>query len=298
MAFPTHHPHLPGLQALINAHLEMAIPGWALSVEYIAEHLTHHPEQRVLDPWVVERRTFFSVKDERVLAAAHLLRYGDTDEVAPDYRNAGDIAWLLFTLGAEADGRELLTAARQQMRAWNVRITYVWETGLPVPLCSGIPDAWSHIRNLFVKAGFEANMGVEYIFGGGLDAIPVPDAAPVGETYVQSTVFGVGATFILQHNDEHIGRCECVADLTQDGRLPAFVGWGNLETLEVAVPWRNRGLGRWLLQHVVAWLRDMGCERIAFSVLPDDDVRGAGRFYRRFGWDRWLTLEKGWRDRT
>ena len=290
------HHHLPGLKGLINAHLEMAIPGWALPAGFIAERLTHHPEQHILDPWVAERQTLFGVEADQVLAAAHLLRYGDGDEVAPDYRNASDIAWLLFAPGEEEAGQALLAAVRQQMRAWNVRVTYAWDTGLPVPLCSGIPDAWPHIRNLFTEAGFTADVRLEYIFGGGLDAIPFPAAALVDGVCVQSVVSGVGATFILRHNDEHIGRCECVADLTQDGRLPAFVGWGKLETLEVAAPWRNRGLGRWLVQHAVAWLRNMGCTRIVFSVLPDDDARGAGRFYRRFGWDRKLTLEKGWKD--
>lgn len=292
------NPHLPGLHALINAHLGMAIPGWALPAEFIAERLDRYPEQHVLDPWVVERRTFFSVAGERVLAAAHLLHYGDTGEVAPDYRNAGDIAWLLFAPGADAYARKLLAVARQQMQAWHVRVTYAWDTGLPVPLCSGIPDAWPHIRDLFTKAGFAADVRLEYIFGGGLDAIPSPTAAPVDGVCVQPIVSGAETTFILRHNDEHIGRCECAADLTQDGRLPAFVGWGKLEALEVAAPWRNRGLGRWLVQHAVAWLRAMGCERIAFSVLPDDDARGAGRFYRRFGWDKYLTLEKGWADST
>lgn len=289
------HPHLPVLHGLINAHLEMAIPGWALPVEFIAERLTRHPEQHILDPWVVERQTLFGVEAAQVLAAVHLLRYGDGEEVAPDYRNAGDIAWLLFTPEAEAAGHELLAAARQQMQQWGVRVTYAWDTGLPVPLCSGIPDAWPHIRELFSDAGFTADGGAEYIFGGELGAIPFPGVAPVDGAHVQFAVSGAGATFILRHNDEHIGRCECVADLTQDGRLPAFLGWGKLEALEVAAPWRNRGLGRWLVQHAVAWMREMGCTRIAFSVTPDDDARGAGRFYRRFGWERWLTLEKGWR---
>lgn len=288
---------LTAFQTLINAHLEMAISGWALPAEFIAERLTRHPEQHILDPWVVERKTFFSVEADRVLAAVHLLRYGDGDDIAPDYRNAGDIAWLLFMPEAETAGCELLAAARQQMRQWGVRVTYAWDTGLPIPLCSGIPDAWPHIRNLFAGSGFTADGGAEYIFGGALAAIPFPGIAPLDGVCVQPAVSGVETTFVLRHNDAYIGRCECVADLTQDGRLPAFAGWGELEALEVAAPWRNRGLGRWLVQHAVAWLREMGCTRIAFSVTPDDDARGAGRFYRRFGWERWLTLEKGWADR-
>ncbi|HOU15904.1 MAG TPA: GNAT family N-acetyltransferase [Anaerolineae bacterium] len=288
---------LTALQTLVNAHLEMAIPGWALPAEFIAERLTRYPEQRILDPWVIERQTMLSVEAEQVLAAVHLLRYSDGDRVAPDYRNAGDIAWLLFAPGAEAAGREVLAAARQLMRQWDVRVIYAWDTGLPVPLCSGISDVWPHIRHLFAGAGFSADGGVEYIFGGGLEAMPAPVAAPMDGVCVQSAVSGTETTFILRHNAEHIGRCECVADLTQDGQLPAFAGWGKLEALEVAAPWRTRGLGRWLVQHAVAWLREMGCARVVFSVTPDDDARGAGRFYRRLGWERQLTLEKGWVDR-
>lgn len=289
---------LTGLQALVNAHLELAISGWALPAEFVAERLTRHPEQRILDPWIIERQTLLSVEAEKILAAVHLLRYGDGDEVAPDCRDAGDIAWLLFAPGAEEAGRELLAAARQQMRQWGVRVTYAWDTGLPVPLCSGIPDVWPHIRSLFAGSGFSADGGVEYIFGGELDAVSGPAAAPVAGVCVQRAVSGIETTFILRHNDEHIGRCECVADLTQDGRLPAFAGWGKLEVLEVAAPWRNRGLGCWLIKHAVVWLREMGCARIEFSVTPDDDARGAGRFYRRLGWERWLTLAKGWVDRS
>lgn len=288
---------LTALQALVNAHLEIAIPGWALPAEFIAERLTYHPEQCVLDPWVIARQTWLSVEADRVLAAVHLLYYGDGDEVAPDYRNAGDIAWLLFAPGDEEAGRALLAAARGQMRQWGVRVTYAWDAGLPVPLCSGIPDAWPHIRKPFADVGFSPEGGVEYIFGGELDAIPAPAVAPVDGVSVHPAVSGAETTFVLRHNAEHIGCCECVADLTQDGRLPAFAGWGKLEALEVAAPWRNRGLGRWLVQHAVAWLREMGCARIAFSVTPDDDARGAGRFYRCLGWERWLTFEKGWVDR-
>lgn len=38
---------LTALQTLINAHLEMAISGWALPAEYIAERLICHPEQHI-----------------------------------------------------------------------------------------------------------------------------------------------------------------------------------------------------------------------------------------------------------
>jgi hypothetical protein len=33
------------------------------------------------------------------------------------------------------------------------------------------------------------------------------------------------------------------------------------------------------------WLRLGGCERVILSVDGEDEAAGAGRFYRRFGWD-------------
>ncbi len=143
MSVPLDRLRLSGLQTLINTHLEMAIPGWALPAEFIAERPARHPEQHILDPWVVEQQTLLSVEADRILAAVHLLRYGDDDDIASDYRNAGDIAWLLFVPGAEEAERNLLAAARRQMQQWGVRVTYAWDVGLPVPLCSGIPDAYA-----------------------------------------------------------------------------------------------------------------------------------------------------------
>jgi len=115
---------------------------------------------------------------------------------------------------------------------------------------------------------------------------------------LQNAISEAEAVFTLRYGDADIGECECVANLTHNGRLPAFAGWGKLEALEVTAAWRNRGLGRWLVQHAVAWLRASGCERIVFSVIPDNEARGAGRFYRRFGWDTCLTFEKGWIDQA
>ncbi len=286
--------YLEDLQTLINAHLDWLYSGWALTAEFIASRLLSCPEQPILDPWVAERQTLCALDHGRLVAAAHLLRYADDVTVGHDFRNAGDVAWFLAWPDAEEAGRELLAAVREFMQLWNVRIVYAWEAHLPVPGSSGIPDTWPHIRQMFVSSGFQPEGTKEYLFAGSLDGITPPDVNPMPAVQTRRAVVGRDALFSLWQADENIGHCECSADLTHGGLLPAFKGCAELRELVVATQWRNRGLGRWLVQNAVVWLKTAGCDRIVLSVLPSDDAQGAGRFYRRFGWDRLVTFEKGW----
>ena len=47
----------------------------------------------------------------------------------------------------------------------------------------------------------------------------------------------------------------------------------------------GQGIGSHLLRCAVAWLRLAGCDRIVLNVAAPDEAAGAGRLYRRFGWD-------------
>ncbi|MBA2510434.1 MAG: N-acetyltransferase, partial [Rubrobacteraceae bacterium] len=73
---PYEHTHLPALLDLVNLHLTAVVPGWALPEAFLAEHLTRNTGEFVTDPWVVERATLCALEGHRMLAAAHLLRYG------------------------------------------------------------------------------------------------------------------------------------------------------------------------------------------------------------------------------
>lgn len=61
--------HLPQVQALVNQHLSAVIPGWGVSLAYLAGRLERNPGQYVVDPWVVERKTLCALDRERVVAA-------------------------------------------------------------------------------------------------------------------------------------------------------------------------------------------------------------------------------------
>jgi|GEM_PF-2752234 len=90
--------------------------------------------------------------------------------------------------------------------------------------------------------------------------------------------------FIAYAGDQEIGRCVCKVDLSEGGARPALRMWCQLAHMVVDEEWHSRGIGTWLVQHAAEWMRLAGCDRIVLSVLPDDEERGAGRFYQRFGW--------------
>jgi hypothetical protein len=83
---PLQREHLPQVQRLINTHLSAMVPGWALSAAFIARRLQRNPAQDTLDPWVRACTALCAIARQRVVAAAHLLRYGDGPEVGPRRR--------------------------------------------------------------------------------------------------------------------------------------------------------------------------------------------------------------------
>jgi hypothetical protein len=90
------------------------------------------PADFIVDPWVRERVTLVARQNNRVAAAAHLLRYGDDERVGPAYRNSGEIRWLLFWPEAPdgenpwwADG----TRAATELRRYRRRRVATWLTG-------------------------------------------------------------------------------------------------------------------------------------------------------------------------
>lgn len=293
---PYHPDHLPELRSLVNHHLNAVMPGWSLPTVYIEQHLTRNPRQPIIDPWVTERQTLVVVEKQRVVAATHLLRYGMDEAVGEHYWGAGDVAWLLAWNEHRAEATALLHAVQQQMERWNAARIFAWDSHLPTPIVTGIPDVWPHLHQVFRQAGFEPMPErSEALYGGWLRQIPLPVAPPVDGMAIQRTarrMWGVGFTVWL--GDQEIGHCECVADLTEGGAVPSFRGWAELGELFIQEGWRGRGVGRWLVQHVVEWLRLAGCDRIVLSCAQDDEAAGAGRFYRRLGWDVFSRLQDGW----
>lgn len=75
---------------------------------------------------------------------------------------------------------------------------------------------------------------------------------------------------------------------TAEGALSAWI-----EDVYVQPHWRGRGVGRGLVDYLLAWSRTAGATRA--QLLADEDNAPALAFYRRLGWapTRLLTLRQG-----
>jgi hypothetical protein len=111
---------------LVNAHISAVVPAVSVSVSTLLSRLEREPGEFIVDPWVSERLTLVAKQRERIVAAAHLVRYADDDRVSHSYRNTAEIRWLVYwpptpnwpdsRIPADA----LLAACLAQMQRWSV----------------------------------------------------------------------------------------------------------------------------------------------------------------------------------
>ncbi len=284
---PFERSYLPQLLELVNVHLAAIVPGWAVTGASLAETMQRDDTEPITDPWVVDRATLCAVEGRRVLAAVHLLRYGAGSEVSAHYRATAEIDWFVSTPGREDAAASALSAARELMSEWEIGREHGWYVGLPEVPLYGTLDTCPHLAAALSAAGYRPDPGRhrEALYGGELGSVPAPGAAPIAGLEIQRSVGDNGTRFKAALGPEELGRCEVRHDLTRGAALPALQGWAELWEMGVREGWRDRGIGGWLLRHAVAWLRLSGCDRIVLNVTEDDEAAGAGRFYRRFGWE-------------
>ena len=111
----------------------------------VLSQLERDPGEFIVDPWVAVRATLVAEQRGRVVAAAHLLRYGAGEEVGEAMRGAGEINWLLYwprpaTGRTRAAADALMTACLAQLRRWQV-IRWDADGTLPAPGVYGLPSS-------------------------------------------------------------------------------------------------------------------------------------------------------------
>ena len=132
--------------ALVNAHIDAVLPGVSVSVNAVMSQLEREPGEDIVDPWVHERATLVAIERERVVAAAHLLRYASEERVSESYRNLGEIRWLVFEPDNEGAGDALAERVQRAVRALGRRRARPPPARCPCPCCYGVPDCWPHLR--------------------------------------------------------------------------------------------------------------------------------------------------------
>src|SRR4051812_46971531 len=236
---------------LVNAHIGAALPGVSVSVNAVMSQLEREPNEAIVDPWVSERATIVAVERERVVAAAHLLRYADEERVSVSYRNLGEIRWLVCVPQNESAGDALVGACMAQLSAWQVS-RQAADISLPCPCCYGVPDCWPHLKTLFERGGFRHDGPIEMILAADVRALPEASGAPFPGVTLRREMGGpaVATTrFSAWLGDELIGFADLLGDLTHGGTLSRLAGWGELDSLYVAGSYRRRGVATWLIGH-------------------------------------------------
>ncbi|HSR85547.1 MAG TPA: GNAT family N-acetyltransferase [Streptosporangiaceae bacterium] len=281
---PFHRRDRDQLTDLVNAHAAAVVPGVGVSVATMLSHLERDPGEFIVDPWVTERVTLVAEQDNRVSAAAHLLRYGNDDRVAPAYRNAGEIRWLLFwpagpgnaspwwTAGTRA-AADLMAACIAQFEHWSV-------TGqsaggeLPVPGVYGVPEQWPHVSALYEQAGFAHDGHTEVVY-----LARVPDLArlvspPVVGLDLKRTVGLTGTRLSAVLAGEVIGYIE--VEIRAEGeRLARQAGWADVGNLHVGEHFRRRKVATWLLGQAADWLELARVDRLLdYAYLDGADATG------------------------
>jgi GNAT superfamily N-acetyltransferase len=271
------------LARLVNAHVAVVLPGAYVPPATMLNDLEHPLGEFVIGPWVTELATFVAIERDRVVAAAHLRRYGDDGRVSASYRNVGEIVWLLCWPDQTDAGRAVLDAATAHLVSWGVRQHYGNGT-LPCPAVYGVSDGWPHVRALYEAAAFDAgDAQVEVVFAGATAGVAPPGPAPVPGLSLRRRLGTLGTAFDAVLAGEAVGMFEVDDDLTRGGTNLGAAGWADVCNHRVREDLRGHGIGTWLVRSAVEWLRLGGTSRLLAYAVEDDRLPDWIRYYGRFG---------------
>jgi GNAT superfamily N-acetyltransferase len=286
------------LVALVNAHVHAVVPGVVVSVNTVLSQLEREADEFIVDPWVTSRHTLVAEHRGRVVAAAHLLRYGDDPAVGESYRNAAELRWLVcwpaapFWPDAAVAGRTLAAAAAAWLDRSGARRIYA-NGALPAPGVYGVPEQWPHVRHILLATGFRPGDRTEAVLMAETSALS--DPPPALATVTLSRTLGINGTrFTALLDGTDVGYVEVEARSGDAGRIVQAHGLADVGNLQVAPEHRRRGIGRWLLGQAAEWLRLGHIDRL-LGYCPVDEqaylafLRGVG--FRTLGhttldWER------------
>jgi GNAT superfamily N-acetyltransferase len=262
---------------LVNAHIAAVVPGVSVSVQGLLSQLEREPGEFIVDRWVRQRVTLVAEQRGRIVAAAHLLRYGDDEATGEGYRNAGEIRWLLcwpdapYWPDALEAGQVLAVACHAQFQRWGVTRRYADGT-LPAPGVYGVPEQWPHVRTILEANGFRHDGGTETVFLAELGGLRRP-APPLPDLAVRRTVGINGTRLTAALGTTDVGYVEVDTTLDVGPRISRLGAWADVGNLWVEPSYRRRGIGTWLVGRAAAWLELGGVTRL-LDYADDDSYAG------------------------
>jgi GNAT superfamily N-acetyltransferase len=296
------------LTQLVNSHAAAVVPGMGASISAVLASLERQPGEFIEDPWVSERVTLVAQQQNRISAAAHLLRYFADERAGITARDMGAIEWFLFWPEAPAGNPcwpdaapaadELMAGCIGQLQAWGVARQAAGGE-LPVRGVYGIPEQWPHISALYERAGFTHSGHTEIIYMARVDDLRHPVGVPIAGLSVRRTVGMNGTRLSAILGGEVIGYIE-VEVFDEGERQSRNGGWADVGNLHVTEPYRRRGVGSWLLAQAADWLRAADVDRLLdYAWLEGTDPGGLDyadqrAFLPAAGFSELTRTRRGW----
>jgi GNAT superfamily N-acetyltransferase len=296
------------LTQLVNAHAAAVVPGMGASVSAVLSSLERQPGEFIEDPWVSERVTLVAQQQDRVAAAAYLLRHFADERAGIAARDVGAIEWFLFWPVAPAGNPwwpdatpaadALMAGCIGQLEEWGVTRQ---EAGgeLPVRGVYGVPEQWPHISAIYERAGFTHAGHTEIIYLARVEDLPRPATVPIAGLSVCRTVGMNGTRLSALLGGEVIGYIE-VEIFDEGERLSRHGGWADVGNLHVTEPYRRRGVGSWLLGQAADWLSAADVDRLlGYAWLEGTDPGGLDyaderAFLPAAGFQELTRTRRGW----
>jgi GNAT superfamily N-acetyltransferase len=299
------------LTQLVNAHAAAVVPGMGVSVSTVLSSLERQPGEFIEDPWVSERVTLVAGQNDRIAAAAHLLRCFPDERAGQAARDAGEIRWFLFWPEApagnpcwpDATGAAdmLMAACLGQLERWGVTRQQAGGE-LPVRGVYGVPEQWPHVSALYQRAGFMHTGHTEIVYLARVGDLPTAAGGPVDGLSVRRSAGLNGTRLSAVLGGNVIGYVE-VETFEEGERLSRHGGWADVGSLRVTERYRRRGVASWLLGQAAGWLVLAGADRLLdYAWLDGTDPGGLDYAdYRAFlpavGFQELTRTRRGW-DRT
>jgi ribosomal protein S18 acetylase RimI-like enzyme len=267
------------MTALVNAHIAAVVPGASVSVQTLLSQLEREPGEFIVDPWVEARATIVAVQRDRVVAAAHLLRYRRDERVGDSYRDVGEIRWSVhwpsasFWPDAPAAAATLATTCVAQLDRWQVHRMYA-DGALPALGIYGIPEQWPHVRKTLEDAGFRHTGDTEIVFVAAVAALPKPSRPPLDDVLATRSLGESGTRISAVRAGEVLGFLELDTLHDAGSRASRFGGWADVGNLVVREPYRRHRIGTWLLGQGRHWLELAGVAHLlAYANETDEETQ-------------------------
>ena len=283
--------------ALINSHAQAVVPGVTVSVQAVLRQLEREPGETIVDPWVTQRLTLVAEQGGSVVAATHLLRYGDREPVGQAYRGVGELRWLVCAPPGpnRPDTMEAGAALVDKSVAWLAatgahRVSA--DGALPVPGVYGIPEQWPHLHDILGRSGFRPGDRSELVHLVDLTSLDRTTAPEGLSTRRTLGVNGTRITAVAAGASEPIGYVEVELVAGETGLAVRQAGWADVGNLWVDESFRRRGIGTWLLGEAAAWLRLGHVDRLLDYC--DGDDAGYAAFLESTGFQLLTRTTREW----